>query len=52
LLISKILLYADAAGGRYDPEVHGKRMGQMGMLEDAEKLVCGAHQFQLRMLPY
>jgi len=52
LLISKVLLYAGAVGGRHDPEVHGRRLGQMGMLENAEKLVWGAHQVQLRMLPY
>jgi hypothetical protein len=34
-------------GGRYNPEIHGKSLGQMGMLKDAEKLVCGAHQFYL-----
>jgi len=38
-LINKVLLYAGAESGRYDPEVHGKRVGQMGMLENAEKLV-------------
>jgi hypothetical protein len=51
-LTSKAVLYAGAAGERYDPEVHGKRVGQMGMLEDAEKVVCFGHEVQLRMLPY
>jgi hypothetical protein len=52
LLISKVLLYAGAEGGRYDPEVHGKRVGQMGNLDGSENLLCGAHPFQLRMLLY